>query len=915
MKIKFLLPLIAFALVTFAVAQPPAPTSDQPGAQAPGQAGGQGPGGAGAQQRARRPPPPPQAPAAPPIPPPPPPAVGTKFTAPVTARTTYNFNANWKFTKGDIAGAQEVAFDDSKWERVSTPHTMNEDDSFRVIIDHSGGDRGTYKGISWYRKHFKLPADAAGSKVFVEFEGMRQAGEIYLNGRPFGLYENGVTAYGLDLTSGVQFGSHDNVLAVRVDNTTTYHERATDIPFRWNANDFNPDFGGINRRVWLHVTGKIYQTLPVYDGLETTGTYVYCKNYNIAGKSCDVTVESQVHNATADRRTPSTRIALSAVVVDKDGVVRASMQGDNTEVLQGVKTVLTATAPLKGARFWSPDEPNLYDVYSMLTVDGKVVDVVKTTTGFRKTEFKGGVGTGGVYINDKFVYLKGFSERSADEWAGVGVGYPEWMHDFTAQMIRDDHANYMRWMHVTPQKVDVESYDRMGIVEVAPAADKEEDSMGRQWDQRAEVMRDSIIYLRNSPSILFWEAGNTGVTGPQMEQMVALRKEYDPNGGRVMGCRSISERDTRATAATEWWGTMLGGPYSNDVRDREPLIETEDFREEGARRYWDNYSPPYYGFKKGPTDTWNFNSESFALAQIKRYWNFYSNRISNTDPDHSRFAAYSSIYFTDENADGRQDSSEVARVSGKVDAMRLPKEIYYTEQVMQNDKPDIHIIGHWSYPLTQPDGTKTVKTMNVVANNVDAVELFVNGVSKGKMTTPESGYLYAFPNIEFAPGTIKAVGYNANKVVASYELKTAGPPAAIKLTLHTAPGGMRADGTDIALIDFEVVDAKGERCPTDDARVDFAMDAVGKDGADSPAIWRGGYNSGKTNTTNNMYLNTEDGINRVAIRSTMAAGTIKVTASREGLKPATVTFESKPVEVVDGLSREEAVTLSPTLAK
>ncbi len=162
--------------------------------------------------------------------------------------------------------------------------------------------------------------------------------------------------------------------------------------------------------------------------------------------------------------------------------------------------------------------------------------------------------------------------------------------------------------------------------------------------------------------------------------------------------------------------------------------------------------------------------------------------------------------------------------------------------------------------------------MNVVANNVDAVELFVNGVSKGKMTTPESGYLYAYPNIEFVPGTIKAVGYKGNKVVTTYELKTAGPPAAIKLTLHTAPGGMRADGDDMALIDFEVVDAKGERCPTDDARVDFSMDAVGANGAGLPAIWRGGYNSGKTNTTNNMYLNTEDGINRVAVRSTMAAG-------------------------------------------
>ena len=412
-----------------------------------------------------------------------------------------------------------------------------------------------------------------------------------------------------------------------------------------------------------------------------------------------------------------------------------------------------------------------------------------------------------MYINDKFVYLKGFSERSADEWAGVGVGYPEWMHDFTAQMIRDDHANYQRWMHVTPQKEDVESYDRFGIVEVAPAADKEEDAWGQQWQQRVEVMRNSIIYLRNNPSILLWEAGNTGVTAPQMEQMVALRKEYDPHGGRAMGCRSLTQPG--AVAAAEWFGTMLGGPNNDSARDRTPIIETEDFRDESARRFWDDYSPPYYGFKKGPNDTWNYNSETFAVAQVKRYWNFYSNRISNTDPAHAKFAAYASIYFTDENADGRQDSSEVSRVSGKVDAVRLPKEAYFVEQVMQNEKPDIHIIGHWSYPLTQPDGSKTVKTMYVVANNVDSVELLVNGTSKGKLTQAESGYLYAFPSIAFEPGTIKAVGYKSGKPVAEYQLTTAGPAAAIKLTLHTAPGGMVADGEDIALIDVEVVDAKG----------------------------------------------------------------------------------------------------------
>ena len=139
-----------------------------------------------------------------------------------------------------MPGAQEVSFDDSQWETVSTPHSFNDVDSFRVIIDHSGGDRGTYKGLSWYRKHFKLPAEAAGSKVFIEFEGMRQAGDIYFNGKPFGLYENGITGYGVDITSAALFGDQDNVLAVEVDNRTSYKERATDTTYQMERQRFQP---------------------------------------------------------------------------------------------------------------------------------------------------------------------------------------------------------------------------------------------------------------------------------------------------------------------------------------------------------------------------------------------------------------------------------------------------------------------------------------------------------------------------------------------------------------------------------------------------------------------------------------------------------------------------------------------------
>jgi len=854
------------------------------------------------------------------------PQTGAPYAPPKSSRATLNFNYDWKFIKEDVSGAEAPAFDDSKWTTVATPHSFNDVDSFRKIISHGGGDGGTYKGLSWYRKHFKLPAELAGQKVFLEFEGMRQAGDIYLNGKQVGLYENGITAYGIDITDALHLGTQENILAVKVDNSTRYLERAfcaanpkntdgsdcTPTGYEWNSNDFNPDHGGINRRVWLHVAGKIHQTLPLYYGLQSQGVYVHANNFDIAKKTADITVESEVHNASGDRAT----VGLSVVIVDHTGRVCASFDGDPVDMVDSEKSVQIATGTLKSAHFWSTDDPYLYDVYTILKVDGKVVDVNRLETGFRKAEFKGGAGTGGVYINDKFVYLNGFAQRSADEWAGVGAGYPDWMHDYTAKMIRDCHGNYMRWMHISPQKVDADSFARFGIVQICPAGDKEGDKQGRQWDQRVEVMRISMIYFRNNPSILFWETGNTVVTVDHMKEMVALRKQWDPDDGRVIGGRGNGDdaANTAVTPIAEYYGVMIGQDpqveklisptamfraYSAERRDRAPLIEAEDYREEGARRFWDPFSPPYYNPKKGPNDTYMyksdymFTSESFALGGVKRYWDYWSNRISNTDPAHSRWSGCCSIYFTDEDADGRQDSSEVARVSGKVDAMRLPKEIYYAHRVIQNDQPDLHILGHWTYPATQPDGSKTAKTIYVIANT-ESVELIVNGKSAGVNSKPDSGWIFSFPAIEFAPGSLKAIGKNGAKIVAQQELTTAGAPAAIKLTPMVGPKGYQADGEDVALIDVEVVDAKGQRCPTDDARVDFTCDG--------PGIWRGGYNSGKVDSTNNLYLNTELGINRVAVRSTRIAGTITVTAKRDGLKPAQLQLASKPVVVTDGIA-------------
>jgi beta-galactosidase len=227
-------------------------------------------------------------------------------------------------------------------------------------------------------------------------------------------------------------------------------------------------------------------------------------------------------------------------------------------------------------------------------------------------------------------------------------------------------------------------------------------------------------------------------------------------------------------------------------------------------------------------------------------------------------------------------------VSGKVDSVRLPKQAYYVYRVMQNPEADIHIVGHWNY------STNTTKTIYVAANHCDAAELFVNGKSKGIVTNATNGYIFAFPQIQFEPGKISAVAMANGKIVARDDIETAGEPKALKLTPHVGPNGLQADGADVAFFDIETVDAQGRRCPTDEARVDFKLDG--------PAIWRGGYNSGKVNSINNLWLDTECGINRVAIRSTAKPGVIKLTATRTGLEPATVQIESALVKTEAGLT-------------
>ncbi|WP_290379467.1 sugar-binding domain-containing protein, partial [uncultured Muribaculum sp.] len=426
----------------------------------------------------------------------------------VSARDRYNFNSDWKLQVGDIKGADSRGFKDNEWQRVTLPHAFNEDEAFKVPI------KQLTDTVAWYRKHFRLPREAKGKKVFVEFEGLRMGADFYLNGHHLGYHENGVMAVGLDLTPYINYGG-ENVIAVRVDNNWAYRERATGQRFQWNDSNFNANYGGIPKNVWLHVADNVYQTLPLYSNLGTTGVYIYATDIDVASRKAVINAESEVRN---ESKRPVS-IGYSVEVVDADGNTVGTFGCEPVSVAPGATVTLTASDTVDNLHFWSWGYGYLYDVKTTLLVNGKAADQVVTRTGFRKTRF----GNGMIWLNDRVLQMKGYAQRTSNEWPGVGLSVPPWMSDYSNGMLIDHNANFFRWMHVTAWKQDAESCDRVGVMQMLPAGDAERDVEDRRWGQRTELMRDMIIYFRNHPSVIFYESGNESISCDHMIEMRDIR--------------------------------------------------------------------------------------------------------------------------------------------------------------------------------------------------------------------------------------------------------------------------------------------------------------------------------------------------------------------------------------------------------
>lgn len=837
-------------------------------------------------------------------------------TLSLQAGTRYNFNAAWRLTLGDQPNGHMTRVNDSGWKEVTLPYAFNQGEAFSRVCGELSDT------VMWYRKHFVLPATARDKRVFIEFEGARFGAKVFLNGQMLGVADNGIMAFGFDLTPYINYNG-DNVIAVRVDNDWRYHEQAPYIDengeekhstFQWNDKNFYCNYGGINKNVWLHIMEPVYQTLPLYSNLGTTGVYVYAKNYDIPNRKATLWCESQVVNSSSRTQ----MVTCQYVVQDKDGKEVARFKGYERGLAAGDTTIMKASCPMSDLHFWSWGYGYLYTVTSQLLIDNKVVDSQTIRTGFRKTEFKNGM----FYLNDRVLHLKGFAQRSTNEWPALGISVPAWMSDYSNSLILGCNGNLVRWMHVTPSKQDVQSFDRLGLLMAMPAGDAEKDVTGRRWQQRCEVMRDAIIYNRNNPSVIFYEGGNNFISAEHMAELKAIRDKYDPFGGRASGCRNMLYSEV-----AEYGGEML---YVNKSASK-PMFMMEYNRDEGIRRYWDRWSYPYHEEGEGPlyrgdrAVAYNHNQDGLAIENIIR-WNEYW--LARPGTGRRVNAGGAKIIFSDSNTHARGEKNY--RTSGDVDPMRIPKDSWFVHQTLwdgwvDTEKEHTYIIGHWNYEAGDKEGNPVVKPV-YVASTGDEVELFLNNVSLGKGLR-SSTFLFAWPKVTWQPGTLRAVSYKNGKEVSNYELTSVDEAVKLQIRWLDAPEEFLADGSDVRIAEVEAVDNRGRRHPLAHDMVQFkmigpatylggcsgvvsdeerALNAAAQPSGEEGIVSEGGH-SKDNNRIGSTELMLESGVVRVMIRSVRMHGQIRLFATpttcdgeKSRLKGASISIQSVPAPVRNG---------------
>ncbi|WP_455585581.1 glycoside hydrolase family 2 protein [Bacteroides sp.] len=474
-----------------------------------------------------------------------------------SGRDIYNFDPGWRYYKGNAENAETVDFDDSDWEVVSAPHSVE------LMPAEASGCRN-YQGPVWYRKRFVLPSAVRGKQVLIHFEAVMGKQKIYLDGKLIKEHFGGYLPFNIDLTgNGVQAGD-SCLIAVMADNSD-------DKNYPPGKRQYTLDFlyhGGMYRDVWMIAKSAVAITDAVEAG-QVAGGGVFLHYDRISEKRADVFVDTEIRNNGSHRR----KVAVETSLTDAEGTLLKRVSS-TVDIAAGESRTIKQKIELDRPRLWSPDSPYLYRVESRVKEGKKVLDGGITRAGIRKAEFKG---KEGFWLNGKpFGQLIGANRHQ--DFAYVGNALPNSGQWRDAKKLRDAGCRIIRVAHYPQDPSFMDACDELGMFVIVATPG------WQYWNKDPEFARlvhentrQMIRRDRNHTSVLMWEPILNETRYPldfALEALQITREEYPYPG------RPVAAADVHSDGVREHYDVVYGWPGDDEKADApEQCIFTREYGE------------------------------------------------------------------------------------------------------------------------------------------------------------------------------------------------------------------------------------------------------------------------------------------------------------------------------------------------
>lgn len=620
-------------------------------------------------------------------------------------------NFGWRFAKGARPKAAEPGFDDSGWQKVDLPHDWAISGPF-----DPDGDPDTamlpWKGEGWYRKEFKLPAEAKGKRLQFVFDGVMSSPEVFLNGQKVGAWNYGYSSFWIDATDATKFGEN-NVLAVHADT----REQAS----RWYPG------AGIYRKVSMRVVEPVH--IPVWGVCVTTP--------KVADDAAEVHAEIDFANATGR----AASVGVEATLTGPNGELIAEKRLATELAGESGKGTLdfTVANPLR----WDIGKPNLYKLTTRVVMAGKVLESRETSFGIREFRW---TADDGFILNGRRVDLHGVCEHHTHGMLGAAF-FPHAM-ERKLEILREMGINALRTSHNAEAPEVLEMCDRLGIVVINELFDKWDATAGKQVspakyvDQYAEAeVRNFVMRDRNHPSVMIWSISNEdwnilpnkdGKSAQHVAKVAGFFNHYDPTRPTIMVAHipQGADREKHIFDAVDASGWNYSSRYNNFRKNypEKPIVYTETASAFGTRGYYEARLP------NSKTDYWpgpyqsNFGMTAAVWSDIPEY---EFERMRKDTFLCGDFVWTGFDYLgepTPARGKGKEDLGVKARSSffGIVDLAGLPKDAYYLYRShWRKDVHTVRVTPHWNWNAGD-------KVPVIVYTDGDEAELFLNGKSLGK---------------------------------------------------------------------------------------------------------------------------------------------------------------------------------------